>query len=234
MKLLKFVRNVLLLAAYLLTGITLILTNGSHVLEAASLSHSQMQFLSSFCEQNAIRDEISPGWVEVSVEDTLVKEVVSPAVSKKVSAKADKVSAKKKKVSHKKKSEIKLSKNEKKVLLRIVEAEASGEDQKGKMLVANVVLNRVKDKQFPDNVTDVVFQHENGVYQFSPILDGRYYEVTVSEDTRKAVNKVLEGADESEGALYFISRSKASAKNVRWFDSELTYLFGHGTHQFYK
>ena len=115
-----------------------------------------------------------------------------------------------------------------------MEAEATGEDLKGKMLVANVVLNRVKNEEFPDNVTDVVFQHENGVYQFSPILDGRYYEVTISDDTRKAVKKVLAGEDESEGALYFMSRNMASKKNVRWFDSELTYLFRHGTHQFFK
>lgn len=228
MKVFKFVRNVLLLAAYLLTGITLILTTGDHVMEAASLplAQSQRQFLSSFCVQSAIDHEISSGWVEVVVEDTTVKETVAPVTKKKIPVKKDKVSDNKNK--------IKLSKEEKKVLLRIVEAEATGEDLKGKMLVANVVLNRVNNKQFPDNVTDVVFQHENGVYQFSPIRDGRYYEVTVSDDTRKAVKKVLEGEDESQGALYFISRKKASAKNVRWFDSELTFLFGHGTHQFYK
>ena len=40
-------------------------------------------------------------------------------------------------------------------LLKIVEAEAGGEDRKGKLLVANVVINRVKNEQFPDTVTDV-------------------------------------------------------------------------------
>ena len=42
------------------------------------------------------------------------------------------------------------------VLLRIVEAEAGGEDIIGKMLVANVIMNRVNSSRFPDTVTEVV------------------------------------------------------------------------------
>ncbi len=42
------------------------------------------------------------------------------------------------------------------VFLRIVEAEAGTEDLKGRILVANVILNRVKNDEFPDTVTDVV------------------------------------------------------------------------------
>ena len=38
------------------------------------------------------------------------------------------------------------------ILLRIVEAEASGEDEEGKLLVANVVLNRMNSEAFPDTV----------------------------------------------------------------------------------
>lgn len=40
-------------------------------------------------------------------------------------------------------------------LLKIVEAEAGGEDENGKLLVANVVLNRVNSNIFPDTVTGV-------------------------------------------------------------------------------
>lgn len=46
-------------------------------------------------------------------------------------------------------------------LVRIVEAEATGLDIKAKILVANVVINRVFSNDFPNNVTDVIFQ-ENG------------------------------------------------------------------------
>ena len=58
------------------------------------------------------------------------------------------------------------------ILMRIVEAEAGGEDRKGKLLVANVVINRVRDKHFPDTVTGVVYQQNSSVSQFSPVANG--------------------------------------------------------------
>ena len=57
-------------------------------------------------------------------------------------------------------------------LMRIVEAEAGCEDRKGKLLVANVVINRVKDKAFPDTVTEVVYQRNSQSVQFSPVSNG--------------------------------------------------------------
>lgn len=130
---------------------------------------------------------------------------------------------------------IKLSNQDKNVLLRIVEAEATGEDIQGKMLVANVILNRVNNKkEFPNSVTKVVFDHQGGRYQFSPVQDGRYYKVSVSKSTRRAVDRVLKGEDESKGALYFMARKYASPRNVVWFDNSLTRLFRHGAHEFYK
>lgn len=129
---------------------------------------------------------------------------------------------------------IQLSDTDKKVLLRIVEAEATGEDIKGKMLVANVILNRVKSEKFPDSVEAVVFQQKGKKYQFSPIRDGRYYKVSVSEQTEKAVERVLNGEDFSQGALYFMSRRQADSHNVKWFDNHLTKVLSHGTHEFFK
>lgn len=130
---------------------------------------------------------------------------------------------------------ISLSKQDRSVLLRIVEAEATGEDVKGRMLVANVVLNRVNcTTEFPDNITDVVFDTTGGVYQFSPVEDGRYWSVGISDKTREAVHRVLCGEDESQGALYFMARQYADADNVVWFDSSLTYLFAYGQHEFFR
>lgn len=131
-------------------------------------------------------------------------------------------------------NKIQLSKKDKDVLLRIVEAEATGEDVAGKMLVANVILNRVNSEKFPDSVEAVVFQRSGRKYQFSPIRDGRYYKVQISDTTEEAVERVLYGEDESKGALYFMSRRQASKGNVRWFDRSLTFLLEYGTHEFYK
>lgn len=119
-------------------------------------------------------------------------------------------------------------------LLRIVEAEASGEDEIGKILVANVVLNRVESEEFPDNITEVIFQRSNGVTQFSPVASGKIYRVTVSEETVDAVNKALCGEDYSQGALYFAARKYADSDNMRWFDEKLEFLFEHGGHEFFK
>lgn len=120
------------------------------------------------------------------------------------------------------------------VLERIVEAEAGGEDRKGRVLVANVVLNRVMDKEFPNSIEGVVFQHSGKRYQFSPISNGAYYAVHVSKGTKKAVQAALEGEDPSQGALYFMERALAESGNVRWFDDALTKLQSHGCHEFYK
>lgn len=76
-------------------------------------------------------------------------------------------------------------------LLRIVEAEAGSEDIKGRVLVANVIMNRVKSEDFPNTVTEVVWDNSDGVPQFSPTYDGRINEVAVSDETREAVKQAL-------------------------------------------
>lgn len=128
---------------------------------------------------------------------------------------------------------IKVTQSEYDNLLRIVEAEAGGEDLIGKMLVANVVLNRVEDEHFPNNINDVIFQSDNGVTQFSPISDGRFYSVKISQETIEAVNQVLQGEDNSRGALYFAARKAANVEKMRWFDEELEWLFAYGGHEFF-
>ena len=119
------------------------------------------------------------------------------------------------------------------VLCQIVEAEAGTEDLLGRILVANVIMNRVRNPEFPNNVADVVFQYENGVPQFSPVEDGRIYEVTISSLTREAVKQVLEGVDRSSGALFFIQKDAAEAHSIAWFEQSLKFLFRHGVHEFY-
>ncbi len=120
------------------------------------------------------------------------------------------------------------------VLLRIVESEAGSEDEDGRLLVANVILNRVNDDKFPSTVTEVVFQQENGVAQFSPVSNGKIYQVEISEETCEAVERALNGEDISQGALYFAARKYADSSKMKWFDDNLEYLFQHGGHEFFK
>ncbi len=125
---------------------------------------------------------------------------------------------------------VRVSDKDRKILERIVEAEAGNQDHKGKLLVANVILNRVKCAAFPSSIQEVVFAHR----QFSPIQDGRYYSVTVSADTKSAVEDALKGHDGSQGALYFMDRRYSDSSNVSWFDRCLTRLFSYNGHEFFK
>lgn len=119
---------------------------------------------------------------------------------------------------------------ERKILERIVEAEAGDQDLKGRILVANVIMNRVKSKHFPSTVKNVVFAHR----QFSPVQNGSYYRVHVSKKTKQAVKKALNGTDYSKGALYFMCRSASSPSNVAWFDRALTKVKEYGCHEFFR
>lgn len=123
-----------------------------------------------------------------------------------------------------------LNKEDCRVLERIVEAEAGDQDLRGRILVANVILNRIKSSEFPDTVKGVVFARR----QFSPVSNGSYYRVKVSEKSRKAVKCMIQGKDYSRGALYFMYRAGSSASNVAWFDRDLDRLFRYGCHEFFR
>lgn len=199
---------------------------------AALMGQTVMEDFSSSVGSENVVDKSKEEAEEKTDEQVVVDE---QATTKNPDKKEKKVKAA---ASKKKKEEtvpaISLGANQKEVLLRIVEAEATGEDIKGKMLVANVILNRVKSSQFPDTVKEVVFQKNGRTTQFSPIADGRYWSVSISKSTREAVERVLNGEDESQGALYFSARSKAKKSNMNWFDNNLTWLFKYGGHEFYK
>ena len=115
------------------------------------------------------------------------------------------------------------------VLLKIVEAEAGCEDTEGRMLVTNVVMNRVRNGYFPNTVTEVVYQRQDGTAQFSPVSDGRIDTVNVSQGTIDAVARVMNGEDISQGALFFRSVRSRSG----WFDQKLSRVLEHGNHIFY-
>lgn len=128
---------------------------------------------------------------------------------------------------------IKVSEQDIECLMRIVEAEAGCEDRIGKLLVANVVINRVRDEAFPNTVTEVVYQRNSNSTQFSPVSNGRIDTVKISEETKEVVYSALLGEDVSQGALYFVARRYADPDKVCWFDNNLTHLFSHGGHDFF-
>lgn len=122
------------------------------------------------------------------------------------------------------------SRKSRRILERIVEAEAGDQSYRGRLLVACVILNRVDSPQFPDTVEKVVFAPG----QFSPVSNGRYYSVTVSRTTKNAVAAALKGEDPSQGALYFMDRRYSDPDAVAWFDRALTPVMKWQGHEFYR
>lgn len=115
------------------------------------------------------------------------------------------------------------------ILLRIVQAEAGICDERGKILVADVIINRVISGEFPDSVKAVVYEPS----QFQPVSNGAINSVKVTAQTIDCVDRALDGEDYSKGALYFMNR-KGSGGVASWFDRHLTYLFAHDGHEFFR
>lgn len=110
------------------------------------------------------------------------------------------------------------------ILHRIVEAECTGLDFDKKVNVANVIFNRINDEKFPNNVKEVVFQ-KNPI-QFSPISDGRYYSVSLEDETLLAIEYAFMFPDTTEGAIFF---------EATW-SKKLNYdeVMCDGSHKFYN
>lgn len=117
--------------------------------------------------------------------------------------------------------------NEIEMLERIVQAEAGGSGYEGMLAVANVVLNRVKYERFPNTVTEVIFANR----QFTPISDGRYYKVVVSDTAKQVVQDALNGARIlGRDALYFCT---PTAPGKGWFETDLRKITYIAPHNFY-
>lgn len=128
---------------------------------------------------------------------------------------------------------ITLTANDYQVLLNIVEAEVGTEDLYSRMMIANVIINRMQHSYYPDTIEEVVFQNNGKVWQFSPILDGRYFTINVTSKTVTAVNNALAGYDNSQGALAFVNREITSDKIMEWFDNNLIFVVKYGKVEYF-
>lgn len=112
------------------------------------------------------------------------------------------------------------------MLAKIAMAEAEGESVEGKALVILVVLNRVWSDEFPDSIEEVIFQKN----QFSPVDEGgRYWTTEPDAGCYEALELVMGGWDESQGAFYFESTGRDG-----WHSQNLEFLFEFGGHKFYR
>jgi len=124
-----------------------------------------------------------------------------------------------------------ITKSEFDYLLRITQAEAGGEDVIGRIMVVNVIVNRLRSNSRDfinvNTIKDVIKQPR----QFEPMRNGAFKRAIPTKSTREAVIRALEGEDHSKGALFF--RSTRGLKGS-WHKENLKYLFTHGRHAFFR
>lgn len=102
-------------------------------------------------------------------------------------------------------------------LAHVIHGEARGEPFEGQIAVGAVVMNRVRDKNFPNTIEEVIMAHN----QFSCIPDGQFF-LTPNETSYRAARRALAGEDPTGGALYFYN--PRTARNMSFFQGLRTLL----------
>lgn len=103
----------------------------------------------------------------------------------------------------------------------MIHGEARGEPYIGMVAVGAVILNRVKDKKFPDSVYGVCFQPG----AFDAVKD-RGVLLEPSQSAIKAAKAALNGWDPTYGALYYWNPKTATSKWI-WSRTIVTEIGRH-------
>jgi N-acetylmuramoyl-L-alanine amidase len=109
---------------------------------------------------------------------------------------------------------LQLSQSDIDLLARLVTAESDGEPFEGQVAVAATILNRLQNPLYPKTVPGIIYQVDNGRYQYSPVLDGRINQ-PASASAYKAVQLAMSGWDPSNGANGFYNPTKTSNNWVK-------------------
>ena len=95
------------------------------------------------------------------------------------------------------------------LLARLINGEARGEPYKGQVAVGAIVMNSVKSSEFPDTISGVIYQKG----QFSCVTDGQINKAIDENSTvYKAAREALNGADPTNGCLFFYNPKTSKSK----------------------
>ena len=92
-------------------------------------------------------------------------------------------------------------------------------------LVMCTVLNRVEADRFGSSIKSVILAPE----QFTPVMDGTYCSAEPNQLCHEALEMVIYGWDESQGALFY-----EWCKGPSWHSKNLHLLFQHCDVRFYN
>lgn len=117
-----------------------------------------------------------------------------------------------------------LSEDDKYLLMKVTMSEAENQGLYGKLLVMKVIMNRYDSDRFSDTIYDIVYTPG----QFAGTTTSKYKNLEPDEECYEALNMILYGWDESNGALYFHN------DNCESFSSwNSNFLFKYKDHSFY-
>lgn len=120
---------------------------------------------------------------------------------------------------------VELTEKEKRMLLKLGMAERGNEDcTECIALVMRTVLNRVESGRFGRNIYSVIFAPG----QFTPVADGSYSYAEPNQRCYEALEMVIYGWDESQGALFY-----EWCEGESWHSKNLHLLFQHCNFRFY-
>ena len=105
------------------------------------------------------------------------------------------------------------------LLAKTIYAEGRGEPYTGQVAIGAVVLNRVRDKAFPNTISGVVYQK----HAFTAVSDGQI-NLTPNETAMKAARDAINGWDPTGGALYYYNPAVATSAWI--FDRQTVTVIG--------
>lgn len=105
------------------------------------------------------------------------------------------------------------------LLARTIYAEGRGEPYTGQVAIGAVVLNRVRDNQFPNTISGVVYQK----HAFTAVSDGQI-NLTPNDTAMKAARDAINGWDPTGGALYYYNPAIATSAWI--FDRQTVTVIG--------
>lgn len=92
------------------------------------------------------------------------------------------------------------------LLAKTIYAEGRGEPYVGQVAIGAVIMNRVRDKAFPNSVSGVVYQKG----AFTAVDDGQI-NLTPNETAMKAAKDAINGWDPTGGAIYYYNPAVATS-----------------------
>lgn len=113
------------------------------------------------------------------------------------------------------------------LMARAINGEARGEPYEGQVAVGAVIMNRVKDSNFPNTIAGVIY--EAGA--FTAVSDGQI-NVPIKEGSTvvKAARDAINGWDPTGGAIYYYNPDTATNKWI-WSRQTIKVI---GKHKFCK